>query len=244
MECANCGHGITSPFPDQTSYDTAYFRQRYAEPLRPGSREFLRRIRQEAHRVRFVRKHQRQGRLLDIGCGPGYFLYAAAKAGFMVNGSDITESNAPYITTELGLPFYHGRLEQLDFPPAFFDVITLWHTLEHHPDPRQSLRQCMAWLRQDGILAVEVPNHASLDARRYGAAWPNWDLPFHLHHFSAASLRLLTAAMGLRIIAEKNYHSEYIKDRLRRTIVLRPLARLIARAFAGGSILVACRKNS
>lgn len=248
QKCGQCGHGVVSPFPDYKQlaklYDDAYFTKRYHEPLRRDNPAFTKRIRQEAHRVRFVKRFCRHGHLLDVGCGSGYFLFAARQAGFHPVGTDLTETNRRYIESELGEHLLVGDLETLPVAAETFDVITLWHTLEHHPDPAGSVRQCLRWLKKDGTLIVEVPNHDSIDAQRYGAQWPNWDLPFHLHHFTEESLRrLLQEVVGLRVVAVKNYRSDYVREKVTRTGILAPFARLIARWYKGSGVLMACRRG-
>ena len=247
IECKECGHGVVANAPPQQDleslYDKVYFTTRYHSPLGPNGPAFARRIRQETHRIRFVNRFFRKGRLLDIGCGNGYFLFAARKAGLQAVGFDVTETNRHYIESELGGELLVGDVKSLPLAPDSFDVITLWHTLEHHQSPSDTIQQCLQWLKKKGVLIVEVPNHHSIDARKYGPTWPNWDLPFHLHHFSEGSLRRLLQQAGLPIIAKKTYHSEYIRERLNETVVLKPFARMIASWYRGGSLLVACRRQ-
>ncbi|MFZ5761482.1 MAG: class I SAM-dependent methyltransferase [Thermodesulfobacteriota bacterium] len=247
QECRQCGHGVVSPFPDEEKlselYNSTYFRERYHEPLRRDSPAFARRIRQEAHRIRFVKRFCRGGRLLDVGCGCGYFLLAAREAGLDPVGTDLTAANRCYIESELGEKLLVGELTGLPLEAETFDVITLWHTLEHHPDPASSVQQCLRWLKRDGVLIVEVPNHDTIDARKYGPKWPNWDLPFHLHHFTERSLKRLLQTAGAHVLTVKTYHSEYIRQQVARTGILKPLARLIAAQYKGGGVLMACRKR-
>jgi len=224
-------------------YDKTYFAERYHEPPRHNDSTFTKRIRQEGHRIRFVNRFYKQGRLLDIGCGCGYFLFAAQKAGLQAMGTDVTEANRHYIESELGGKLLVGELEHIPVDPGTFDVITLWHTLEHHPNPAATVRQCFQWLKRKGVLIVEVPNHESIDAKQYGTSWPNWDLPFHLHHFSEESLRRLLQNSGAKVLAVKTYHSQYIRQRLARTGILKPFARLIATWYKGDGVLMACQKQ-
>ena len=247
LECRECGHGVLEPFPDRKElswlYDNAYFTERYLGPLRRNDSTFTKRIRQEGHRIRFVNRFYKQGRLLDIGCGCGYFLFAAQKAGLQTIGADVTEANRRYIESELDGELLVGELEHLPVEPETFDVITLWHTLEHHPNPAATVQQCLRWLKKKGVLIVDVPNHDSIDAKRYGTSWPDWDLPFHLHHFSEESLRRLLQNAGAKVLTVKTYHSQYIRQRLTHTGILKPFARLIATWYKGGAVLMACQKQ-
>lgn len=247
LECQRCRHGVVSPFPDQERlsklYDSDYFQERYLAPISPGTPAFARRIRQEEHRLRWARKYGKQGRLLDIGCGCGYFLSAAKQGGMEVVGTDVTGANRGYLEQKLQVDFVEGELANLPFADETFAVITLWHTLEHHVNPAATIGQCLSWLKKNGALVVEVPNHDSVDARRYGEKWSDWDLPFHLHHFSQESLRRLLEDAGGQVVAVKTYHSHWLRERLRRTILLAPLARPLARLFTGGSVLMVCKRR-
>lgn len=248
LECDACRHGVVSPFPSSEHlsqlYNSDYFVERYLQLFSRADPAFGNRIRHEEHRVRFVKKICRSGSLLDIGCGCGYFVYAAQQGGLQACGSDVVDVNRSYIEEELGCKFLVGALADLPVPEGSLDILTMWHTLEHHPDPAASIRQCWRWLKPSGVLIVEVPNHDSFDARHLGASWPDWDLPFHLHHFSAASLRCVLENAGGEVMATKTYHSQIIRKRLSRTVLLAPFARMIASLLQGGSVLMACRQKT
>lgn len=90
---------------------------------------------------------------------------------------------------------------------------------------------------------VGVPNHEGTDARRMGNFWPQWDLPYHLYHFTPRTLLALLERHGFHPLAAKSYHSETIKERLRKIPGLAPLARPIAKFFSGHSFAVVARKT-
>jgi 2-polyprenyl-3-methyl-5-hydroxy-6-metoxy-1,4-benzoquinol methylase len=127
-------------------------------------------------------------RILDIGCGNATFLYAARLSrGADVTGVEVSADCCRYARDYLGLSLVEAPFEDatLDGP---FDVITMWHYLEHEYDPLTTLARCMQLLREDGLFVVQVPNVASLGARLFGRFWNGWDTPRHTLSFSRTTL--------------------------------------------------------
>lgn len=247
MRCDDCGFGFLDPRPSPEEisrlYRSAYFTERYDGGLDPASKPFAKRISGESHRVRFIRRLVRRGTLLDIGCGYGYFLYAIKQAGFSVRGLDVSDWAAGYARDTLGIDVTVSDVSTGVFEPESFDVVSMWHSLEHTTDPHGALRAASLWLKPSGVLIVDVPNHSGTDARHIGKPWDGWSIPYHFWHFTPETLVRLLDAHGFRVVRRKTYHSEWVKKRLARTIVLKPVARLIAKMFSGTSIAVAAVKR-
>lgn len=247
QKCSGCGLGVLDPRPDAKElgalYKESYFVSEYESPLEAGSRGMERRIRQEMHRIRFLRKRKLKGLVLDMGCGRGYFLHACQLSGYDVVGLDVSEDAAAYVRDTLGIPVRTGPVEEDLFQPESIDVITMWHSLEHVTDPRRYLDCVWKWLRPDGVLVVEVPNHEGTDARKMGTEWAGWKLPYHLYHFTPSVLAALLREQGFEPVASNNYHSDFVKARLRRIPVLGLFARLIAKLFLGTAFAVLARKT-
>jgi 2-polyprenyl-3-methyl-5-hydroxy-6-metoxy-1,4-benzoquinol methylase len=245
LECTHCSLGITTPVPDREALSQLYG-ENYFQPSDANydihSRKFKKLVDQERHRVRFVRRCAKKGRLLDIGCGSGFFLYAARKSGFSVEGLDISDANLNLIKKSFGIEVSISPVEAMDYPEGQFDIITMWHSLEHNPDPAGIIRKCMKWLKQDGTLVIEVPNHNCIDAKMDRDKWPNWALPFHLFHFTRESLEILTRTCDLKIVSTNTYLSEFIKAELDSRFLFKPISRTVARCFDGGGIAIACKK--
>jgi len=245
--CDGCGLGVLDPRPDPEElrelYRNGYHESNYGQGVRLGSPEMRSRLSQETHRIRFFKRAFRRGRLLDIGCGMGYFLLACREAGYEVAGMDISSDAAAYVREELRIPVSVGTLEGIDYPPASFDVVTMWHFLEHVRGPAQYVAKARSWLKPDGVLVVDVPNYAGTDAQKTWERWKGWQLPFHLYHHTPHTLDLLLQKQGFRIIRRKHYLSEYVKERLERSIFTKPLARPIARLYSGHSFAVVARKT-
>lgn len=240
--CLACGLGFLDPRPSESEierlYRSDYFSERYDEGLDPESKQFLKRISWEQHRTRFVKSKKRSGSLLDIGCGYGYFLDACRRQGYHVQGLDVSEWAARYATEKLGLSIAIGKIDDAAFPPESFDVITMWHSLEHAPDPHIALQKAKIWLKPEGILVVDVPNYEGTDARQIWCQWDGWSLPYHYWHFTCNSLTRLLSQHGFKVIKHKDYHSDFVKAKLKRIPVVSLFARLIAKMYSGTSVAV------
>jgi len=245
-KCNRCGLGVLDPRPDPAElgalYRENYFVSHYEEELELGSLGMQRRISQEAHRIRFFGKYKRNGVVLDIGCGRGYFLHACRVRGYDVVGLDVSEDAAASVWNTLRIPVKAGLLRDGLFEPESIDVITMWHALEHTDDPGRYLGQAWRWLKPGGLLVVDVPNHEGTDATRIGAAWDGWSLPYHFFHFTPSTISSMIARHGFRMLRSKDYHSEYVKGRLKRIPVVGLLARQIAKFYSGTSYAVVAEK--
>lgn len=245
-KCAGCGLGVLDPRPDPTElrqlYRESYFVSHYEGVLAPDSDGMRRRLSQERHRVDFFRRHKGEGTVLDIGCGRGYFLQACRLRGYDVVGFDVSDDAAASVRDTLGIPVKNGEIREELFAPGSIDVVTMWHALEHTPDPRVPLDLAWRWLAPGGIVVVDVPNHESTDARRIGRAWDGWSLPYHFYHFSPASLAGILSRHGFRVLDRKTYHSEYVKGRLKGIPLVGLLARPIAKFWTGTSVAMVARK--
>ncbi len=183
------------------------------------------------------------GKILDVGCGRGYFLLACRKYGYEVEGVDITAAAASHVQGEFKIKVYIGEFDKLDFGTDSYDAITMWHSLEHTADPNSYLIKVRQLLKDDGILIVDVPNYGGHDARMKWQNWPHWDLPYHFYHFTKNSLLALLKKHNFIVIREKDYLSEYEKEKWRNRGLPNFLARYIAHFYSGGSIAVAAKKS-
>jgi 2-polyprenyl-3-methyl-5-hydroxy-6-metoxy-1,4-benzoquinol methylase len=151
----------------------------------------------------------RAPRLLDIGCGWGDFLHFARSRGWPVSGFEFSESVARVAREKYGLPVRVGSLEEMGFPARGFDLISMWHVLEHLREPRAALERIAALLAPGGLLVLEVPNLDFL-ARK------SWRYPMsrtlHLYHFSAATLVALVERAGFRVLECRPGHTGYLYD--------------------------------
>ncbi|HVB03745.1 MAG TPA: class I SAM-dependent methyltransferase [Chitinophagaceae bacterium] len=152
-----------------------------------------------------------QGNILDIGCGTGAFLNMMRKQGWQVTG---VETNAG--AREKARLLYRldilpeDALEKLQ--PQNFDVITLWHVLEHLYDLHGTFHQINRLLNKKGTLFIAVPNYTSADSKIYRENWAAYDVPRHLYHFSPASMQYLAELHGfsIRLLHPMVYDAFYV----------------------------------
>ena len=135
------------------------------------------------------------GMLLDVGAGTGSFSNTMQKAGWEVTGLEPDSS-----AREMALSKYGLILQTTDnlfsFANEKFDIITMWHVLEHVHDLNGYLSQFYKIIKSGGRLIIAVPNYTSFDAKVYKEFWAAYDVPRHLYHFSPKSLELLGNANG------------------------------------------------
>jgi SAM-dependent methyltransferase len=147
-------------------------------------------------RLRWLSRHARSGRLLDVGAAGGAFVLEAGRAGFAAWGVEPTPAFAARARERLGLDVRTGTLEEVALDPDGLDVATMWHVLEHVPEPLAVLERLHVGLRSGGTLAIEVPNFGSAVAKRMGTAWTSLQPDVHVNQFSAASLRVMIERAG------------------------------------------------
>ncbi len=128
-----------------------------------------------------------KGSLLDIGAGTGEFLKVASEKGWNITGVEPNKKAIAFARTK-----NIELQESLDgLVGRKFDVVTLWHVLEHLPDLKKTLQKIESFVKKGGSLVIAVPNFNSLDAKHYQEFWAAYDVPRHLWHFSQESMQLI-----------------------------------------------------
>ena len=157
---------------------------------------YFERFRKELARIDSLKD---RGKILDIGCAYGYFLVLAKKDGWEAHGIDVDESSVAYCRQRHGLDVAHGGLKEGHFPQKTFDVITMFHVLEHIPDFHGVLLSARRMLKDDGLLVIDVPNVADVRRTLFKQDWPQFK-EHHLWYFSKKTIRFLLQKYGLRIL--------------------------------------------
>ncbi|MGM1054696.1 MAG: class I SAM-dependent methyltransferase [Bacteroidota bacterium] len=140
------------------------------------------------------KKYPEKGNLLDIGAGTGDFLNEAKKRGWKVHGIEPDEE-ARKRASEKGIKL---SVNSHNFKSGKFDVITMWHVLEHVCDLKSQVIELEHLLKKNGLLVIAVPNYKSYDAQYYKEFWAAYDVPRHLSHFSQQSFKPLFAGKGFK----------------------------------------------
>ena len=151
------------------------------------------------HKIKLISQYKKENiNLLDIGAGTGDFIKTCQQyAHWQAVGVEPSDK-ARIKASDKQLTLY-PNYEALTLHS--FDVITLWHVLEHIPDTVQEIKILKNLLKDNGLLVIAVPNYRSWDAKHYQQYWAAFDVPRHLWHFSKESIKQLFAAEGFELIA-------------------------------------------
>ncbi len=134
--------------------------------------------------------------ILDIGAGTGDFLVSCKNASWQVLGIE-PNADARKIAITKNINLQENLLEVKN---KKFDVITMWHVLEHVENLLEYIRQLKELLKENGTLIIAVPNYKSYDANYYKNFWAAYDVPRHLWHFSKASISKLFSLENIKVI--------------------------------------------
>jgi 2-polyprenyl-3-methyl-5-hydroxy-6-metoxy-1,4-benzoquinol methylase len=208
-ECGNCHLRFTQDVPDAVSIVPYYQADSYISHT--DTRKGL--INSAYHLVRnFTLKQKRKllesvsgkkkGRVLDIGAGTGAFLAEMVGAGWEVTGLEPDPGARKLAQERYHLNFAEPE-KLFTLAPASFDVVTLWHVLEHVHQLQEYIALCKKILVPGGELIIAVPNYTAADAVSYGASWAAYDVPRHLYHFSPSSVRHLLSLHNFRLTSMK-----------------------------------------
>ena len=188
--CRSCATLYTTQLPSTTpsqDYDNYYT----SENLTVA--EFIAKHLDEI--VRTFEPFRKNNRLLDVGCGAGTFLEAAARAGWQATGVEVSRSAADHIR-ERGFEVFCGELEKASYPNDHFDVVIASEVLEHVGDPKGMIEGIARVLRPGGLFWGTTPHGRGISARLLGLEWSIVCPPEHLQLFSVSSIRKLLTEAG------------------------------------------------
>ena len=148
------------------------------------------------NKLKLINSESQKGKLLDIGAGTGDFLVVAKKDGWQITGIEPGEKPRN-IAIQKGISFANDLAELED---NSFDVITMWHVLEHVPDLEFQIKELKRLIKPNGTILIAVPNFNSFDANYYGKFWAAFDVPRHLWHFSKTAIEKLFAVENLKLV--------------------------------------------
>jgi SAM-dependent methyltransferase len=223
VRCEHCGTAYTNPRPDPSDI-ARFYPPEYHPHRRPAKMQQSRPTRPIWSRLLGRPCNERRGllpwpgpgRLLDFGCGGGSFLKRMADQGWKVTGLDAAVGAVRQIQEELGLEALVGSLPHPELRPCSFDVVTMWHSLEHVHRPLAILREAYRLLAPGGKIIVATPNIESLPFHWFGPAWFGLDLPRHLTHFTPKSLGAMLRTAGFRVERVRMLrHSDWLRSSAR-----------------------------
>jgi len=140
-----------------------------------------------------------EGKILDIGCGNGRYLSSLKKQGWQTYGIERNPKASKYARDKLHLTVKTGDLLDCEYQDKFFDVITMSHSLEHLYEPLATLKEIKRILRNDGLLAITIPNIDSFVAKTFKEYWYGLQLPVHLISFTTDSITKMLDKAGFKV---------------------------------------------
>jgi 2-polyprenyl-3-methyl-5-hydroxy-6-metoxy-1,4-benzoquinol methylase len=186
--CKSCGFHFTSPIPDEASIGSYYKSESYVSHS-SSKKGVINRIYHWVRwyslrrKVSLINSLSKEKSVLDIGAGTGHFLKQAKKAGWKVTGLE-PDSDARSLAKSVNDVDLLDQQSLYSLENESFDVITMWHVLEHVYHLKKDVLRITELLKPEGTLVVAVPNMDSYDAKHYKEYWAAFDLPIHLYHFT------------------------------------------------------------
>lgn len=204
--CNSCGFKFTNPRPEERDLGKYYESDDYISHSNTN-KGLINKIYQVARHYTLSKKLQlvsatarkKEASILDYGCGTGEFLNTCKTAKWKTKGVEPSDLGRKQAIENYGLEIYDDV-----FNPAFngdkFDVITLWHVLEHVARLKPTMERLLSLLAEKGHIIIAVPNPASLDARLYAKQWAAYDVPRHLYHFTPDTINKLAEQFSLELV--------------------------------------------
>jgi len=205
MTCDKCGFAFTQDFPRENEIGRYYDAPEYIShsDTQKGIVNSLYHLARKItlrSKARLIIKNSRKkdGELLDIGAGTGYFLNKMRDKGWNVTGVEKSEQARLYAKNRFGIDCYPSDY-LFKLPEKSEDVITMWHVLEHVEKLNETFAAIYKTLRKDGIAVIALPNKESYDADNYREYWAAYDVPRHLWHFSPSDFTRLAEKHGFSV---------------------------------------------
>jgi 2-polyprenyl-3-methyl-5-hydroxy-6-metoxy-1,4-benzoquinol methylase len=255
FKCSDCDFLFTQDHPDENEISVFYESDNYVSHS-DTSKGFSNKLYRIARSLMLHKKKEliekltglKNGAILDIGSGTGYFAGTMRKAGWLAKGIEINEKARNFSKSHFGL-----EVSTPDRIPTFkeesFDCITLWHVLEHFQNPNNYISEIYRLLKPGSICIIALPNCSSYDAKYYNHFWAAWDVPRHLWHFNPDTFRLFSEKSGFlledfRILPLDVFYISQLSEKYKGSLV--PFLKGVSKAivFAFLSILNKGRSSS
>lgn len=237
-ECLNCGLLYTMPRPDKDKIG-AYYKSEAYYSHQENKKGFIPKVYERVksinlkHKYRLATNGMQPGKLLDIGCGVGDFLHTAEMHGWECIGVEPSEDAKTIAQKRMkGTIITSEELES--FSDGAFDMITMWHVLEHVDDLKWQIAQLQRLVKPSGRVIIAVPNYKSFDGQYYKEQWAAYDVPRHLNHFNCNTLTKIFKTNNLELVKMGKlkwdaYYISYLSEQYRLHSL--PLVRGLYRGF-------------
>jgi 2-polyprenyl-3-methyl-5-hydroxy-6-metoxy-1,4-benzoquinol methylase len=230
MKCLACSLLITNPRPTTAAIGQYYQSEEYISHS-GTSKGLINKLYNRAKLFNIKSKYRlvetitgkSTGRILDYGCGRGDFLFTMKTTGWSIEGMEPDAKAAAVASQRCGIKIASpDDLFTLSDPN--FDVITLWHVLEHVHKLNETIARLKSLLKPDGLLIIAVPNHESYDARFYKEYWAAYDVPRHLYHFNRKSMfklleKHLLACTTIKPLVLDSFYVSMLSEKYRKSFL-------------------------
>ena len=203
-QCKKCGFKFTDPRPTPTEAGKYYESQNYISHSDKPETLFdkvyfkIRKINLKK-KYNLICRYKSGNSILDIGCGTGEFLNMFKLNNWKVSGIESNKNAREIARNKNGIEVRDDKsYNQLE--DKQFDVISMWHVLEHVYDTDFQLKQIKRLLKEDGLVVIAVPNSDSTDAQIYKQYWAAYDVPRHIYHFTQKSVNDLVSKFDFELI--------------------------------------------
>jgi 2-polyprenyl-3-methyl-5-hydroxy-6-metoxy-1,4-benzoquinol methylase len=200
--CRQCGLRFTNPRPDEDKLAGYYDSEEYISHSNEGfslvnglykiARTFTLR-----KKLKLIDRLSDNKHLLDVGCGTGHFIDYCQQHGWQISGVEPNETARQQAENKTNIkisPELNGLNDQT------FDVITLWHVLEHLPNLENTINKLKSLLASEGVLIIAVPNYEAYEESVFKENWAAYDVPRHLYHFNRNAVITLANKYGLKVV--------------------------------------------
>ncbi len=191
VQCGSCGFVFCKPIPTKDELNEVY--EGY------GRSDYLSDLTIQAYErvLDSLEPYRKTNRLIDVGCGIGYFLEVAKRRGWEVYGTEFTEE-AVGICEAKGASMKLGVLEPENYEPESFDAVTSFEVIEHINDPKEELGNFKKLLRKGGIVYCTTPNFNALERYYLKADWNILGYPEHLAYYTPRTLKRVFKETGFQ----------------------------------------------
>lgn len=210
VSCLACGLQFTNPRPSEAEIGKYYESTQYISHAGNDKSElgvtykiydWVRNY-SIGSKLKLIKKYHKNGKLLDLGCGLGYFLQGVQEdktyEGF---GADISDEAIKYVKANFNIDVMPEN-KLYEITAGSYDIITQWHVMEHVHRLEERMKFLKHILKTDGTMFIAVPISNSFDAKHYKQFWDGYDVPRHLYHFTANSMRILMEKNDFKIVKQ------------------------------------------
>jgi 2-polyprenyl-3-methyl-5-hydroxy-6-metoxy-1,4-benzoquinol methylase len=202
-DCTNCNFRFTNPVPEESRIGSYYESEEYISHSNT-SKGLINQLYQSVRNITLKKKLKliqsitNGNYILDIGSGTGEFLSTCKTAGYNTVGIEPSEKARSFAVEQYGLDIRPEK-ELTKLNGESFDVVSMWHVLEHVYPLKERVSEIKSLLKKGGYAIIAVPNHDSYDAKKYQEHWAAYDVPRHLYHFKINDIKRLFEENGFKL---------------------------------------------